>query len=123
MSYSVGRRCSLDSTLLWLWHRLAAAALTQPLAWERPYAVGVALKKKKKKKNVCVCVYICVCMCIYMCMYDWVTLIYSRNWHNTVNQLYFDIKTSLWYITAYLNIIKFHKVVNILISPPFLSLE
>ena len=22
-------------------------------------------------------------------MYDWVTLLYSRNWHNTVNQLYF----------------------------------
>ena len=21
-------------------------------------------------------------------MYDWVTLLYSRNWHNTVNQLY-----------------------------------
>ena len=24
--------------------------------------------------------------CIYM--YDWVTMLYSRNWHNTVNQLY-----------------------------------
>ena len=23
-------------------------------------------------------------------MYDWVTLLYSRNWHNTVNQLYFN---------------------------------
>ena len=21
-------------------------------------------------------------------MYDWVTMLYSRNWHNTVNQLY-----------------------------------
>ena len=23
-------------------------------------------------------------------MYDWVTLLYSRNWHNTLNQLYFN---------------------------------
>ena len=30
-------------------HRPAAAALIQPLTWEPPYAVGVALKKKKKK--------------------------------------------------------------------------
>ena len=35
--------------LLWLWRRLAAAALIQPLAWELPYAMAVALKKKKKK--------------------------------------------------------------------------
>ena len=35
--------------LLWLWYRLAATALTQPLAWELPYAAGVALKVKKKK--------------------------------------------------------------------------
>ena len=26
-------------------------------------------------------------------MKDWVTLLYSRNWHNTVNQLYFNKKT------------------------------
>ena len=25
---------------------------------------------------------------IYIHMYDWVTMLYSRNWHNTVNQLY-----------------------------------
>ena len=34
---------------LWLWHRPAAAALIRPLAWERPYVTGAALKKKKKK--------------------------------------------------------------------------
>ena len=33
--------------LLWLWRRLTAAALIQPLAWELPYAAGVALKKKE----------------------------------------------------------------------------
>ena len=32
-----------------LWCRPAAAALIQPLAWELPYATGMALKRKKKK--------------------------------------------------------------------------
>ena len=41
----VGRLHSLDSALLWLWHRLAI----QPLIWESPYAEGAALKSKKKK--------------------------------------------------------------------------
>ena len=35
--------------MLWLWHRLAATAPIQLLAWELPYADGVALKDKKKK--------------------------------------------------------------------------
>ena len=48
MSYGIGCRCSLDLALLWLWRRLAAAAPIQPLAWELPYATGVALKKAKK---------------------------------------------------------------------------
>ena len=38
--------------MLWLWCRLAAAAPIRPLAWEFPYATGVALKGKKiKNKN------------------------------------------------------------------------
>ena len=37
-----------DLALLWLWCRPAAAALIQPLAWESPYAEGVALREKKK---------------------------------------------------------------------------
>ena len=41
---SVGHRYGLDLALLWLWCRPAAAALICPLAWELPYAVGVALK-------------------------------------------------------------------------------
>ena len=48
MSCSEGHRCILDLALLWLWCRLAAAALIQPLVWELPYAAGVALKRKKK---------------------------------------------------------------------------
>ena len=38
-----------DSVLPWLWHRLAAVAPIQPLAWELPYAADAALKRKIKK--------------------------------------------------------------------------
>ena len=38
-----------DPLLLWLWCRLAAVALMQPLAWEPPYAMSVALQSKKQK--------------------------------------------------------------------------
>ena len=51
MSCAVGHRRVSDLALLWLWHRLAATALIQPLAWEPPCAVGVALKSQKKKKK------------------------------------------------------------------------
>ena len=43
------QRSISDVALLWLWCRLAAAI--QPLAWDFPYAAGVALKRKKKKKK------------------------------------------------------------------------
>ena len=55
MSCGIGRRCASDPALLWLWYRPVAAAPIGPLAWEPPYARGVALKrqqdKKKKKKK------------------------------------------------------------------------
>ena len=51
-SCGVGRRHGLDLILLWLWHRLAAASLIRPLAWELPDAIGVVLKKTKKKKKI-----------------------------------------------------------------------
>ena len=51
MSDGVGCRCSLDLALLWLWGRPAAVAPIQPLAWELPYAVGVAFKKDQKNKQ------------------------------------------------------------------------
>ena len=44
-----------------VWCRSSATAPIQSLAWELPYATGVALKRKKKiflvkkKTNVCVC--------------------------------------------------------------------
>ena len=47
MSSGVGHRRTLDPPLLWWWCRPAAAAPIRPLAWELPYAVGVALKGQK----------------------------------------------------------------------------
>ena len=40
-----------DPVLLWLWCRSAAAAPIQPLAWEPPYAAGMALKRQKDRNN------------------------------------------------------------------------
>ena len=49
MSCGVGRRCGLDLELLW--PRWAGTAVIRPLAWEPPYAQGLALEKSKKKKR------------------------------------------------------------------------
>jgi len=57
---SIGHCCELWFTLqtwlqsAWLWHRPAAAALIQPLAWELLYDASVAIKKKKRGKAVLV---------------------------------------------------------------------
>ena len=51
MSCGVGCRRGSDPMLLWLWCRLAATAPIRPLAWEPPYAEGVALKRQKTKQN------------------------------------------------------------------------
>ena len=51
MSYGVGHRCGSDGKLLWLLCRPVATALIRPLAWEPPYASGVALKSKKRKRK------------------------------------------------------------------------
>ena len=50
MSCGVGRRRGSDPALLWLWPKPVVAIVPiRPLAWESPYAVGVALGKEKKK--------------------------------------------------------------------------
>ena len=51
MSCGVGHRHDLDLALLWLWHRPAVVAPIRPLAWDTPYAAGVALKSKNKQTN------------------------------------------------------------------------
>ena len=48
VSCGVGCRCGSDPALLWLWGRPAAVAPLGALAWEPPYAAGVALKSKNK---------------------------------------------------------------------------
>ena len=50
MSYGVVCRRSWSPAFLWLWYRPAVTALIQPLAWELPYAAGMALKSKRKEK-------------------------------------------------------------------------
>ena len=51
MSYGVGCSRGLDPALLWLWPRLVATAPIRPLAWEPPYAAGVAQEIAKRQKN------------------------------------------------------------------------
>ena len=51
LSCGVDCRQSLDPTLLWLWCGPEATALIRPLAWESPYATGVALEKVKRQKK------------------------------------------------------------------------
>ena len=51
MSCGVGCKYSSDPSLLWLRRRLAATAPIQPLPWQSPHAMGVALKSKKNNNN------------------------------------------------------------------------
>ena len=41
----------LGSGIAWWWCRLAVVVWIQPLAWELPYAVGVALKRPPPQKK------------------------------------------------------------------------
>ena len=57
VSCSIGHKCGSDPSLLWQWYMLAAGAPIWLLAWELPYASGVALKNQKKKKKEAVHIY------------------------------------------------------------------
>ena len=46
----VAARCGSDPSLLWLWHKPAAATPFRPLSWELPHATGAAVKRKKNKR-------------------------------------------------------------------------
>ena len=48
MSCGVGFGRGSKPVLLWMWGRLVAVALIDPLAWELPHAAGTALKTNKK---------------------------------------------------------------------------
>lgn len=45
--HELGCSCRRGSDLVWLWCRSTATAPIQHLAWEPPYAAGVALKRQK----------------------------------------------------------------------------
>ena len=51
MSCGVSCRHGSDLAWPWLWLRLVATPPIKPLAWEQPYAVGVALKRRKDQKK------------------------------------------------------------------------
>ena len=51
VSCGVCGRQDSDLVLLWLWCRPAAVAPIRPLAWEPPYAAGMALRRQKTKKK------------------------------------------------------------------------
>ena len=51
VSCGVGRGCSSDPVLLWLWRGSAAVAPMRPLAWEPPYAAEAALKSNKRSSH------------------------------------------------------------------------
>ena len=58
-----------------------------PISWARTWWGWY------EKKNMCIIhiyihIYACVCVCVHI--NGWVTLLHSRNWHNIVNQLYFN---------------------------------
>ena len=42
-------KIQLGSCIAVVWYSVAATAPVGPLAWELPYAMGVALKKKKNR--------------------------------------------------------------------------
>ena len=50
VSCGVGHRLDSDLALLWFWHRPAATGPIRPLAWEPPYATGVAPEKTERQK-------------------------------------------------------------------------
>ena len=51
MSCGVDHRCDSGLALLCLWCRPATAVLIQPLTWELPWTIGLALKCKNRKEK------------------------------------------------------------------------
>ena len=57
MSCGVGHSWSSDPTVLWLWCRLAAAAVAWPLTWEPPCATSAALRARPYRVESCIFVH------------------------------------------------------------------
>ena len=52
VNHGVGCRCGSDLALLWLWYRLAVAAVIGPLGWKLPYARECGPKKSTLPKRL-----------------------------------------------------------------------
>ena len=59
----------IPRALLWFWHRPVATALIRPLAWEPPYAAGVALEKAKRL-YIYIVSYIYIVLCFTLKAYQ-----------------------------------------------------
>ena len=51
--------------------------------------LGETMMEDNMRKRIC---FIRISVCVFINVYDWVTLLYSKNWHNIVNQPYFNKK-------------------------------
>ena len=68
MSCGAGSRHGSESMLLW--HRLAAASLIRPLAWELQHASGEALKQTNKQKTGYLTNEMQIISCLLQCLCD-----------------------------------------------------
>ena len=59
---------------------LVSAGITMAWIYSNSICCGAAKKREKNLKGN-----------VYICMYDWVTALYNRNWH-TLDQLYLNFK-------------------------------
>ena len=84
MSCGVGRRRASDPVLLWLWRRPVATAPIRPLAWELPYAPGVALKKKKTEKQF---YHVTLFFCLFFLPFFFLPFLGLLPWHMEVPRL------------------------------------
>ena len=87
MRCGVGCTHGSDPALLWLWCSQAATALIRPLAWEPPYAAGVALEKtkrpKERKKGVGAC-YIYQFCSLNIFIFPYLRIGFLQNFNNLV---------------------------------------
>ena len=135
MSWGMGHRCGSDLVLLWLWHKPAAAAPVQLLAWEFPYAADAALKWKSKtkqkniytRKHICACIYITngyyvwkTMLLIFPTFWEWASAFSSESWCSYLSWvLPSECSSRLWPVECVLQNVLFSPWC--LCSPPFIG--
>ena len=83
MSCDVGCGYSSDLALLWLWCRPSATALIRPLAWELPYAAGVALKRKNIYNILHIIIYTYTSLYMHLTYHDIYTYVIICTYYTT----------------------------------------